>query len=61
MSLSSDTKKLTWQRRGPWAIALPLALQTLLIVVTPLQAAFTTLVGTNVILRTVPVDPYDPF
>ncbi|MGD1860469.1 MAG: GDYXXLXY domain-containing protein [Leptolyngbyaceae cyanobacterium] len=53
--------KKTWQRRGLWAIALPLALQTLLIVVVPLQAAFTTLVGTNVILRTVPVDPYDPF
>lgn len=54
-------KKAAWKRLGPWAIALPLFLQTLLIVAVPLQAAVTTLIGTTVILRTVPVDPYDPF
>ena len=46
---------------GPWMIALPLLVQTLLIMALPLQAALTSLLGTTVILRTVPVDPYDPF
>lgn len=48
-------------RLGLWAIALPLFIQTLLIMALPLQAAIATLLGTTVILRTVPVDPYDPF
>ncbi|RZM77406.1 GDYXXLXY domain-containing protein [Leptolyngbya iicbica] len=53
--------KSRWPQLGLWAIALPLLLQTLLIVAVPLQAAMATLMGTTVILRTVPVDPYDPF
>lgn len=56
-----SSSKPTWQDRGPWAIALPLFFQTLLIVAVPLQAAIATLAGSTVILRTVPVDPYDPF
>lgn len=59
--MSKSSAKPTWQGRGPWAIALPLFLQTVLIVAVPLQAAIATLLGTTVILRTVPVDPYDPF
>jgi uncharacterized membrane-anchored protein len=38
-----------------------LLLQTGLIMAVPLQAAIATLMGTTIILRTVPVDPYDPF
>lgn len=59
--MTQPSLKPKWQVRGPWAIALPLFLQTLLIVAVPLQAAIATLLGTTVILRTVPVDPYDPF
>jgi uncharacterized membrane-anchored protein len=47
--------------RGLWAIALPLLIQTILIVSVPFHAAIATLMGETVILRTVPVDPYDPF
>ena len=50
-----------WQQRSLWAIVLPLLVQTLLIVAVPLQSAIATAFGTTVILRTVPVDPYDPF
>ncbi len=46
---------------GLWSIALPLLLQTGLIVALPLQAAIAIGWGRTVILRTVPVDPYDPF
>lgn len=49
------------KQRGLWAIALPLLIQTALIVAVPLHAAIATLTGTTVILRTVPIDPYDPF
>ncbi len=59
--MSPSPQKLPEQRSGLWAIALPLLLQTLLIVAAPFQAAISTLLGTTVILRTVPVDPYDPF
>jgi uncharacterized membrane-anchored protein len=59
--MTPSPQKPLGQRRGLWAIALPLVLQTLLIVAVPLQAALTALIGTTVILRTVPVDPYDPF
>jgi len=59
--MTKPLPKPTWQGRSPKAIALPLFLQTLLIVAVPLQAAIATLIGTPVILRTVPVDPYDPF
>ncbi|HEY9889875.1 MAG TPA: GDYXXLXY domain-containing protein [Candidatus Obscuribacterales bacterium] len=58
------TAKMTAAKRrrwGLWAIALPLLVQTALVVAVPLQAAIATLTGTTVILRTVPVDPYDPF
>lgn len=48
-------------RHSLWAIALPLLIQSLLIVAVPLEAAIATVMGTTVILRTVPVDPYDPF
>lgn len=49
------------KQRGLWAIALPLLVQTALIIAVPLQAAIATVMGTTIILRTVPVDPYDPF
>lgn len=59
--MSKKTFPLTWKRRGLWAIALPLLIQTGLIIAVPLRAAIATAVGTTVVLRTVPVDPYDPF
>lgn len=58
--LGSKTKAV-WQKRGLWAITLPLFIQTVIVVATPLQAAIASAFGTTVILRTVPVDPYDPF
>jgi uncharacterized membrane-anchored protein len=54
----SDTHPKHWSL---WAIALPLLIKTGLIVAVPLQAAIATQWGQTVILRTVPVDPYDPF
>lgn len=42
-----------------WWFLLPLLFQTLLIVSVPAQAFYTRLVGTPVILQTLPVDPYD--
>ncbi|MGF1461077.1 MAG: GDYXXLXY domain-containing protein [Leptolyngbyaceae cyanobacterium] len=59
--MTSSSQKPVRKGLGPWAIALPLFFQTLLIVAVPLQAAITSVLGTTVILRTVPVDPYDPF
>ncbi|MEM6437946.1 MAG: GDYXXLXY domain-containing protein [Cyanobacteria bacterium P01_D01_bin.115] len=59
--MTSSRPGSKWQQRSLWAIALPLLVQTLLIVVVPLQSAIATAFGTTVILRTVPVDPYDPF
>jgi uncharacterized membrane-anchored protein len=59
MTPSPDHSSL--KPRGLWPIALPLLMQTVLIVAVPLQAAIATLIGATVILRTVPVDPYDPF
>jgi len=56
----TETKTKT-NRLGIWAIALPLLVQTVLIVSVPLQAAIAMVMGTTVVLRTVPVDPYDPF
>ena len=49
------------KQRGLWAIALPLLIQTVLITSVPLQAAIAMVMGKTVVLRTVPVDPYDPF
>ncbi|MDB9528176.1 GDYXXLXY domain-containing protein [Oscillatoria sp. CS-180] len=49
-----------WQQRGLWAISIPLLIQTAIIIALPLQAAIATVLGTTVILRTVPVNPYDP-
>ncbi|MEO1297584.1 MAG: GDYXXLXY domain-containing protein [Cyanobacteria bacterium J06636_16] len=49
------------KRRSVWAIALPLLLQTWLIAAVPLQSAIARVMGTTVILQTVPVDPFDPF
>ncbi len=49
------------QRFSLWAIALPLLLQAILVGMVPLQAAIATALGQTVVLRTVPVDPYDPF
>lgn len=46
---------------GLWAIALPLLIQIGLIATGPLRAAIALTAGRTVILRTVPVDPYDPF
>jgi len=42
-----------------WWFLLPLLFQTFLITVIPAQAFYTRLVGTPVILQTLPVDPYD--
>ena len=44
-----------------WAVAIPLVFQTWLIAALPLQAAIARVMGTTIILQTVPVDPYDPF
>ncbi len=42
-----------------WKFAVPLVLQTALILAVPAQAVYTHLTGTTVILETRPVDPYD--
>ncbi len=42
-----------------WKFAVPLVLQTALILAVPAQAVYTHLSGTTVILETRPVDPYD--
>jgi uncharacterized membrane-anchored protein len=52
--------KLSKPHWNLWAISIPLLIQTVLISVIPLQAAISTLLGKTIILRTVPVDPYDP-
>ncbi|MEO1093569.1 MAG: GDYXXLXY domain-containing protein [Cyanobacteria bacterium J06638_28] len=44
-----------------WAIALPILLKAVLVAAVPLQAAIATSFGKTVVLRTVPIDPYDPF
>lgn len=59
--MSETTPQSKLKFRGLWAIALPLLIQTGLIIAVPLHAAIATVLGTTVILRTVPVDPYDPF
>ncbi|MBI4783917.1 MAG: GDYXXLXY domain-containing protein [Oscillatoriophycideae cyanobacterium NC_groundwater_1537_Pr4_S-0.65um_50_18] len=47
-------------RRLPgWRLWIPLALQSVLILATPVQNAYTYVSGTTVTLQTVPVDPYD--
>lgn len=51
-----------WRSRGLWSvIALPLVIQTLVIISMPLQAAIAHVWGQTVILRTVPVAPDAPF
>lgn len=44
-----------------WAIALPILFKAGLVMAVPLQAAIATTFGKTVVLRTVPIDPYDPF
>lgn len=56
--MSKTGLKRSW---GVWAIALPLVVQALLVGAGPLRAAITRVVGQTVVLRTAPVDPYDPF
>lgn len=51
---------LTTKKQKPsWRFWLPLALQTALIVAVPIQAIYTYTSGTTVILKTIPLDPYD--
>jgi len=47
-------RRISW-----WRLALPLTLQTLLIVALPARNAYVFATGTTVVLQTVPVDPYD--
>ncbi|NJL01295.1 MAG: GDYXXLXY domain-containing protein [Spirulinaceae cyanobacterium SM2_1_0] len=47
------------QARPLWHFALPLALQTALILALPARNAYTFATGTTVVLQTAPVDPYD--
>ncbi len=54
----SEAKNYRHSRQW-WKFALPLALQTALILAVPAQAVYTHLTGTTVILETRPVDPYD--
>lgn len=54
----TDSKSSQW---GLWAITLPLLIQTWLIAAVPLQAAIARVMGTTVMLQTVPVNPHDPF
>jgi uncharacterized membrane-anchored protein len=49
-------KSLPWRS---WRFWVPLVLQTALIAAVPAQAVYTHLTGTTVVLKTVPVDPYD--
>ena len=42
-----------------WRFWIPLILQTALIAAVPAQAVYTHLTGRTVVLKTVPVDPYD--
>jgi len=44
-----------------WRFAVPLLLQTALILAVPAQAVYTHLTGTTIFLQTAPVDPYDLF
>lgn len=43
-----------------WRLWVPLLLQTGLILAVPAQAFYTQITGKTVILKTIPVDPYDP-
>lgn len=45
----------------PWRFWLPLALQTILILLVPIQAVYTQATGKSVTLQTAPVDPYNLF
>jgi uncharacterized membrane-anchored protein len=45
--------------RSLWWFLLPLLFQTVLVLSIPAQAFYTRLIGTTVILQTIPVDPYD--
>lgn len=44
-----------------WRFAVPLLLQTALILAVPAQAVYTHITGTTIFLQTAPVDPYDLF
>ncbi|MDC0835290.1 hypothetical protein CKA32_001455 [Geitlerinema sp. FC II] len=52
--LSPPKPKMSW-----WRLGIPLALQTLLILVVPARDAYTMAYGTRVVLQTAPIDPYD--
>ncbi len=48
------------QKRMPaWRLWVPLLLQTAIVLAAPAQPLYTTLTGKTVVLKTVPVDPYD--
>lgn len=53
-TISPGNTALPW-----WRFAVPLVLQTALILAVPAQAVYTHLTGTTVILETRPIDPYD--
>ncbi|MGF1498551.1 MAG: GDYXXLXY domain-containing protein [Elainellaceae cyanobacterium] len=44
---------------APWRFWLPLGFQTILVLLVPVQAVYTQIVGMPVVLQTAPVDPYD--
>lgn len=54
----ADTQVI--QRLPLWRLLLPLVFQTGIILAAPAQPFYTQLTGKTVILRTLPVDPYDP-
>lgn len=43
-----------------WRLAIPLLLQTGIILAIPARSAYTYVTGETVVLHTVPIDPYDP-
>ena len=49
------------RRIYPWGFWLPLALQTVAVLLTPIQASLLLARGESVVLQTAPVDPYDLF
>ena len=53
-TISNAKKLIPW-----WRFAVPLLLQTALILAVPAQSAYTYFTGKTVILETRPVDPYD--
>ena len=54
-----DIALAPFRRLPGWRLWIPLALQTILILATPVQNAYTYVSGKTITLQTVPVDPYD--